>query len=53
LVLLLSFFLLQGLIRLAAGKERLVERVFAQVREALDQQRNLIRKPGMAAGEND
>jgi hypothetical protein len=45
LVLLLSFFLLQGVIRLAAGKERLVERVFAQVREAVDHQRSLIDSP--------
>ncbi|MFO7715966.1 GTPase [Desulfosarcina sp.] len=41
LVLLLSFFLLQGVIRLAAGKERLLERVFARVREAVDQGHNL------------
>jgi len=41
IVLLLSFFLLQGVIRLAAGKDRLVERVFAQVREAVDQQGRL------------
>jgi GTPase SAR1 family protein len=41
IVLLLSFFLLQGVIRLAAGKDRLVERVFAQVREAVDQQGSL------------
>ncbi|BBO68272.1 hypothetical protein DSCA_22020 [Desulfosarcina alkanivorans] len=45
LVLLLSFFLLQGVIRLAAGKERLVERVFAQVREAVDDQDSLSESP--------
>ncbi len=41
LVLLLSFFLLQGVIRLAAGKERLVERVFERVRANVDQQNRL------------
>ena len=41
LALLLSFFLLQGVIRLAANKERLVERVFKQVREAVDRQGRL------------
>jgi hypothetical protein len=45
LVLLLSFFLLQGVIRMAAGKERLVERVFSRVREALDQQGSLPESP--------
>ena len=45
LVLLLSFFLLQGVIRLAAGKERLLERVFSRVREAVDQERNLSENP--------
>ena len=35
LVLLLSFFLLQVVIRLAAGKERLVQRVFSAVRESV------------------
>jgi hypothetical protein len=41
LVLFLSFFLLQGVIRLASGKERLVEGVFALVREAVDDQHSL------------
>jgi GTPase SAR1 family protein len=45
LVLLLSFFLLQGVIRLAAGKERLLERVFSRVRDAVDQQCNLSESP--------
>jgi GTPase SAR1 family protein len=45
LVLLLSFFLLQGVIRLAAGKERLVEGVFALVREAVDDQHSLSESP--------
>lgn len=45
LVLLLSFFLLQAVIRLAAGKDRLVERVFAQVRETVGHQRNLSDSP--------
>jgi GTPase SAR1 family protein len=38
LVLLLSFFLLQVVIRFAAGKDRLVERVFSSVRESVDDQ---------------
>lgn len=41
LVLLLSFFLLQGVIRLAAGKDRLAERIFAGVRDAVDRQSSL------------
>ena len=45
LVLFLSFFLLQWVIRLAAGKERLLERVFSRVRDAVDQQRNLSESP--------
>jgi len=45
LVLLLSFFLLQGVIRLAAGKERLLERIFSRVREAVDGQRRLSENP--------
>jgi len=45
LILFLSFFLLQGVIRLAAGKERLLERIFARVREAVDEQRNLSENP--------
>jgi hypothetical protein len=45
LVLLLSFFLLQGIIRLAAGKERLLERIFSRVREAVDGQRRLSENP--------
>ncbi|MBC2709602.1 MAG: 50S ribosome-binding GTPase [Desulfosarcina sp.] len=45
LVLFLSFFLLQGVIRLAAGKERLAGRVFSRVREAVDAQRNLSGSP--------
>jgi hypothetical protein len=36
LVLFLSFFLLQGVIRLAAGKEKLVELVFDGVQRSLD-----------------
>jgi hypothetical protein len=38
LVLLLSFVLLQGVIRLAAGKDRLVERMFSTVREMAELQ---------------
>ncbi|MGA6926952.1 MAG: hypothetical protein WBY88_14785, partial [Desulfosarcina sp.] len=45
IVLLLSFFLLQGVIRLAAGKDRLLERVFSKVREAVDQQADLSENP--------
>lgn len=45
LVLFLSFFLLQGVIRLAAGKERLVERVFSRVRETVEQRSNLSDSP--------
>ena len=45
LVLFLSFFLLQGVIRLAAGKERMLERLFTRVREAVDGQRNLTDNP--------
>ncbi len=45
LVLLLSFFLLQAVIRLAAGKDRLLERVFSRVREAVAQQRSLSDNP--------
>ena len=45
LVLLLSFFLLQGVVRLAAGKDRLVERVFSQVRESVGQQESLSESP--------
>jgi GTPase SAR1 family protein len=44
-ILLLSFFLLQGLIRLAAGKERLVQRVFSRVRGAADGQSSLADNP--------
>jgi hypothetical protein len=45
LVLFLSFFLLQAVIRLAAGKERLLARIFSRVRETVDQQRNLSENP--------
>ncbi|BBO82007.1 hypothetical protein DSCO28_25730 [Desulfosarcina ovata subsp. sediminis] len=45
LILLLSFFLLQGVIRLAAGRERLVARVFVRLREALDGQTHLTDHP--------
>lgn len=45
LVLFLSFFLLQGVIRMAAGKERLVERVFSRVRKAVDQHSHLSDSP--------
>jgi len=45
LVLLLSFFLLQGVIRLVAGREKLVERVFARVRDVVDQQGSLSESP--------
>ena len=45
LVLFLSFFLLQAVIRLAAGKERLLARIFSRVREAVDQQHNLSENP--------
>jgi GTPase SAR1 family protein len=45
LVLFLSFFLLQGVIRLASGKERLLEQLLTRVREAVDGQRNLSDNP--------
>ena len=45
LVLFLSFFLLQAVIRLADGKERLLARIFSRVRETVDQQRNLSENP--------
>ena len=45
LVLFLSFFLLQAVIRLAAGKQRMVERVFARVRQSVDQQTRLADSP--------
>ncbi len=45
IVLFLSFFLLQGVLRLAAGKERLLERLFTRVRKAVDGQRNLSDNP--------
>jgi pilus assembly protein TadC len=45
LVLFLSFFLLQAVIRLAAGKERLLVRIFSRVRETVDGQRNLSENP--------
>lgn len=45
LVLLLSFFLLQGVVRLAAGRDRLVKRVFSRVRATLDQQHYLSNSP--------
>jgi pilus assembly protein TadC len=45
LVLFLSFFLLQAVIRLAAGKERLLERIFSRVRETVDGQRSLSENP--------
>lgn len=45
IVLLLSFFLLQGVIRLAAGKERLLERVFSRVRDTLDRQGTAAENP--------
>ena len=41
LALFLSFFLLQGLVRLASGKDRLLEKVFARVREAVEPAPNL------------
>ncbi len=45
LVLFLSFFLLQGLVRLASGKDRLLENVFARVREAVEPAPNLSDSP--------
>lgn len=45
LVLLLSFFLLQGVIRLAAGKNRLTGRVFKLVQESLGKQERLSESP--------
>ncbi|MEE4607903.1 MAG: hypothetical protein V2L15_03365, partial [Desulfobacteraceae bacterium] len=45
LVLFISFFLLQAVIRLAAGKERLLARIFSRFRETLDGQRNLSESP--------
>ncbi len=45
LILLLSFFLLQGVVRMAAGKGRLIERVFGRVQKAVDHQHNLSDSP--------
>ena len=45
LVLLLSFFLLQGVIRLAAGKERMAGRVFKCVQESVGRQEQLSQSP--------
>ncbi|MGD8702966.1 MAG: 50S ribosome-binding GTPase [Desulfosarcina sp.] len=45
LVLFLSFFLLQAVIRLAAGKQRMVEGVFARVRQSVDRQTRLADSP--------
>jgi len=45
LVLFLSFFLLQGVIRLAAGKEKLVERVFDGVQRSLDDESRIGENP--------
>uniref|UniRef100_UPI00155DADE9 hypothetical protein n=1 Tax=Desulfosarcina cetonica TaxID=90730 RepID=UPI00155DADE9 len=45
LVLLLSFFLLQGLIRLAAGRERLVARVFERLQTSLERDVRLAETP--------
>ncbi|WP_419661230.1 hypothetical protein [Desulfosarcina variabilis] len=45
LVLLLSFFLLQGVIRLSAGKDRLTGRVFNQLREAANGQDSISESP--------
>jgi len=45
LVLFLSFFLLQGVIRLAAGKEKMVEQVFDRVQQALDRESRIDENP--------
>ncbi len=45
LVLFLCFFLLQGVVRLAAGKHRLTRRVFSRVRETAARQRDLPDSP--------
>ncbi|MGD9611255.1 MAG: GTPase [Desulfovibrionaceae bacterium] len=45
LVLLLSFFLLQGLIRLTAGRERLVARVFGRLQSSLARDVRLAETP--------
>jgi hypothetical protein len=46
--------LFQGLIRLSAGKERLVERVFSRrSAKRLERAAKSVRKPDMAAGEQD
>jgi hypothetical protein len=45
LVLLLCFFLLQGIIRLAAGKDRLIERIFTRVQASVDQRESLSESP--------
>jgi GTPase Era involved in 16S rRNA processing len=45
LVLLLSFFLLQGLIRLAVGRERLAERVFTHVQQAVAGRSEIAENP--------
>jgi GTPase Era involved in 16S rRNA processing len=45
MVLFLSFFLLQAVIRLAVGKDRLVERVFTRVRETVGRQEGLLESP--------
>lgn len=45
LALFLSFFLLQGLVRLASGKDRLLENVFARVQETVAPAPNLADSP--------
>ncbi len=45
LVLFLSFFIFQGIVRLAAGREKLIESAFVQVKEQADQYRSLSKSP--------
>jgi len=45
LMLFLTFFLLQGVIRLAAGKDKLVEQVFDRVQQTLDRENRIGENP--------
>ena len=44
-VLFLSFFLLQAVVRLAAGRQRLIKRVFSRLRTAMEHHSNLTDNP--------
>ena len=45
LILFLTFFLLQGVVRLAAGKEKLVAQVFDRVQQTLDRENRIDENP--------